>query len=108
MCLQHPAAARKLLHIVPVAFYVHGNIIKKMVFIKKTKHFRICSVCIQFHKISKSFDFDIKSGSSRYSVGSPPLIQTPSRIPLLFFRKASTSSSEMEGSFSGERTRFPF
>ena len=57
---------------------------------------------------TRALIFDIKSGSSRYSVGSPPLIQTPSRIPLLFFRKASTSSSEMEGSFSGERTRFPF
>lgn len=90
-------------------FDVHGNIIKKMIFIKKTKHFRICSVCIQFHKISKSFDLWYKirqfAIQRRFTAADTDSFENTC---FFFSEKASTSSSEVEGSFSGERTRFPF
>ena len=47
----------------------------------------------------------IKSSRSEARVGSPPEIQTPSRIPRRFFRKESISSSGITGSSAGCSTR---
>ena len=46
-----------------------------------------------------------KSGRSFWSVGSPPVTQTPSNMPRRFFRKEKKSSSLTWGQVSAERTR---
>ena len=69
----------------PWSFYIHGYIIYKLFFCQVFYHGRDWfRIRIKLYLVARSFIIALKAGRFAYKVGSPPVMHTPSRMPLLF------------------------